>query len=561
MSTLYRDYRPQDFSQVLGQNHLKISLQNELLNGQPAHAYLFCGPRAVGKTTLARILAKALNCEQRKSSEFEPCNKCSACQNITGGKDLDVMEIDAASNTGVDNVRENIIASARIAPRGKYKVFIIDEVHMLSISAFNALLKLLEEPPRAVVFVLCTTEVHKVPATIISRCERFDFKRISLADMVKKLNHISSQEKIDVDSGVLEAIARQAGGHMRDAESLLGQVLSLGGKKITAEQAELVIPNYNNQEIIDLLEHLSKKDGAKAIKLLNHLLDSGLNIKSFTTEVISLLRKLIFNRVNPGLAAGLGLDLGESLEARLNSLGENCELDEWLFMAKEFVAVYANNQNLFISQLPFELAILSICSHSHSAVSSGPSPEIRRFTNPSQPLNKEEKRPLAPPLTPNKTVVETETKASLAGRDANFNCDAQAVKDKWPEFLMRLKQDNHSLTFVLQNCHPGGVTAGCLSLTFKYKFHKDRVSDVNIKQVVEKTLAEVFGAPLEVQVLLDENLDLGFSQLEDTPSEAPLAPVAASQPIATTPAAPLLNNEKTDVLNSLLNVFGGEVIN
>ena len=181
MASLYRKYRPQNFSQILGQNHIKTTLQNEILLNKVAHAYLFCGPRAVGKTTLARVLAKAVNCDNRPSDSFEPCNECSTCRSINDFNNLDIIEIDAASNTGVDNVRDNIIALSRVrAMADKYRVFIIDEVHMLSNPAFNALLKTLEEPPAKVIFILCTTEVYKVPSTIISRCQRFDFRKYLL---------------------------------------------------------------------------------------------------------------------------------------------------------------------------------------------------------------------------------------------------------------------------------------------------------------------------------------------------------------------------------------------
>src|SRR3989339_1510562 len=177
---LYRKYRPKNFSDVTNQNHIKITLQHEIESNHLGHAYLFCGPRGTGKTTLARLLAKAVNCLDLKNN-YEPCNECDSCKEILEHRSLDIIEIDAASHTGVDNVRENIINNARFTPaKSKYKVFIIDEVHMLSISAFNALLKILEEPPKEVIFILCTTEVHKIPATIISRCQRFDFKRISV---------------------------------------------------------------------------------------------------------------------------------------------------------------------------------------------------------------------------------------------------------------------------------------------------------------------------------------------------------------------------------------------
>src|SRR5574344_252390 len=302
MSTIYRDYRPQGFSQVFGQNHIKITIKNELIANKVGGAYLFCGPRAVRKTTLARIFAKAVNCEERKSDEAEPCNHCPSCISSNEGKNLDVIEIDAASNTGVDHVRENIIASARLAPNGhKYKVFIIDEVHMLSTAAFNALLKIMEEPPAHVLFILCTTEIHKVPLTIISRCERFDFKRIRLVETMEKLKRIIAKEGIEADDEILAAIAQHSGGHLRDAESLLGQIIAISGKKIDQEKAALVLPKNNNREILELLDCLAKKDSAQALRLVNGLLDSGVNIKNFIAETVELIRKLLLSKVSPGL--------------------------------------------------------------------------------------------------------------------------------------------------------------------------------------------------------------------------------------------------------------------
>src|SRR3989344_5558425 len=186
-TTLYRKYRPQTFAEVVGQNHIKTTLQNELEKDKIAHAYLFSGPRGLGKTTMARLFAKAVNCLTRKSGQSEPCNQCNSCQEVITGRSLDVIEIDAASHTGVDNVRENIIENSRFTPTSrKFKVFIIDEVHMLSTSAFNALLKTLEEPPEHAIFILATTEIHKVPETIVSRCQHFDFHKVPTADIVKR---------------------------------------------------------------------------------------------------------------------------------------------------------------------------------------------------------------------------------------------------------------------------------------------------------------------------------------------------------------------------------------
>ena len=542
MSTLYREYRPQNFSQVLGQNHIKITLQNELSTNQLAQAYLFCGPRAVGKTTLARVLAKALNCLNRKENEFEPCNKCLNCLSITQGSNLDVVEIDAASNTGVDNVRDNIIAFSRVAPNNtKFKVFIIDEVHMLSISAFNALLKIIEEPPTYVVFILCTTEIQKVPSTIISRCQRFDFKRISVSEIVKKLNLIAATENITIDQEVLESVARRSGGHLRDAESLLGQIFSLGDKTISLEQAELVMPHYNSYEAIDLIEALSRKDAAKAIILINNLVDSGANLKNFNAEIINLLRKVMLNKLNPGLAANLGLDLGENLELKLNEVTANLDWSQLLIFTKKFLESYNDNRNNFITQLPLVLTVIELCLTT---------------SKPVLAFNQENSKTFRPPLSmPNVKDLLKKTINDPLMTQSDLNLNHLAVMEKWPEFLVKIKKYNHSLSFVLQNCQPQEIKDGNLSMVFKYKFHQDRINDSNIRNIVENTLAEVYAPGLSYNSLIDENLDLELStpkKVEDNPLENKATEIKEE-----------IKNDSNNIglMSNLLNAFGGEVIN
>ena len=554
MPTLYRDYRPNNFSEVFGQNHIKITLQNEIANQKLAQAYLFCGPRAVGKTTLARILAKAVNCTGRKASDSEPCNKCASCLSISNGSNFDVVEIDAASNTGVDNVRENIIASARVASSSsKFRVFIIDEVHMLSISAWNALLKTLEEPPKNVIFILCTTEIHKVPATIVSRCERYDFKRISVADIVNKLQNIVSQEKVDIEHEVLEAIARQSDGHLRDAESLLGQVLSLGEKKITWDQAELIVPKYHHNEIIDLLEFISKKDASQAIKLINNIVDSGLNLKGFVGEGVVVLRKILLNKVNPGLAQNLGLDLGDSLEIRISSLADKLEINQIVLYLEAFLKVYNNSTPSFIVQLPLEIKVIELCLDSNKVNSN--------VINNHELLNKKESpvAKIADNQKPNISQVDSiNIKMAAVAPDQS---EAE-VSAKWPEFLIKLRSANYSLSFILQNCQAGALSGGKMPIIFKYKFHHDRINDPNIKLTVENTLAEIFGGLVKLDLLVNENLEL------NTVSAESLAPSSASaESISNTNNNNNNNNTTTkkddssNLLNNLLQTFGGEVIN
>lgn len=555
MSTLYRDYRPQNFSEVLGQNHIKITLQNEISANKLAQAFLFCGPRAVGKTTLARVLAKTVNCENRKDGEFEPCNKCASCLSITQGKNLDVVEIDAASNTGVDNVRENIISFSRLMPASsKFKVFIIDEVHMLSISAFNALLKIIEEPPTYVIFILCTTEIQKVPLTIISRCERFDFKRISVTDIVKKLSLIASKENIEIDMEVLEAVARRSGGHLRDAESLLGQIFSLGDKKITLEKAELVIPHYNSNEAVDLIDYLSRKDAAKAVELVNNLVDTGVNLKNFTGELIALLRKIILGKVSPNLTDNLGLNLGESLEIKVNSVSSNLGWDQLLVFTKRFLEAYNDNKNPLISQLPLELAIIDIC-YGVTASSSFASTNIASVSSASISGSSSGQKTIAP-AKKEAEPVSMETLGVKQFNGGTINLSQAEVLEKWPEFLVKIKKYNHSLSFVLQNCQPHDVKNNCLCLVFKYKFHQDRINDVAIKSIVETTLAEVFGSILSLSLKIDENLEIKHEEksLADEPSEVPVATIETKE--KTENLSPAGNS-----LSDLLKTFGGEVIN
>jgi len=544
MATLYRKYRPQNFEEVVGQNYIKLTLEHEIKSGKIAHAYLFCGPRAVGKTTLARVLAKAINCESRKENTAEPCNKCQSCQEITQGKALDIIEIDAASHTGVDNVRENVIANARVAPsRAKYKVFIIDEVHMLSISAFNALLKVIEEPPSFVVFILCTTEVHKVPTTIISRCQRFDFKRISVTDIVKKLNYIIKVEKIKVNKTILEAIARQSEGHMRDAESLLGQIVAIGGREITQEEADLVIPRSDLTEVVNLIDYLVKKDCSSGIGLINKLIDEGVDLKVFLSDLIEILRKMLLSKISPGLIQKLGLELGESLEIKVSQIGQNLAVEQLLVFIERFIKARNELKGSFIIQLPIELAIAELCSTANllpnqtAAKREGSHPKLS---------NNIPNNPLAPQNTNAPAVKSTSISANAANIASDISQDQLLAK--WNEVLAKIKQYNHSLSFILRVCQPKSLVGNQLTLVFKYKFHQDRVNEPNIKATIEKVLQQVYGAPLIIKAIIDENLEVDNNKLVSDDTNKPAQDSQDNQ------------EEKNDLVDNLLKTFGGKIV-
>jgi DNA polymerase-3 subunit gamma/tau len=541
MATLYRKYRPQIFAEAVGQNHIKVTLQNEISTGKITHAYLFCGPRAVGKTTFARLMAKAVNCLKRKEGEYEPCDKCASCLEIVAGRSLDIVEIDAASHTGVDNVRENIIASARVTPsKYKYKVFIIDEVHMLSISAFNALLKLIEEPPAHVIFILCTTEIHKVPATIISRCERFDFRRISIEDTVKKLSYIIKAEGIKANKEILEAIARQSEGHMRDAESILGQLVSISGKEITRAEADLVIPRSDIAEIIKLLEVLIKKDAAGGIVLINKLMDDGVDLEKFIGDLIEVLRKILLGKINPSLGERLGLDIGESFEIKINELKQDLEINQLIVFLEKFIAAKTEMKNSFITQLPAELAIAELCLELSNAMpKTNSAPNGRIFSARSGAKN-------IPPASDTAEAVNF----SAAG------LDKEKIISRWNEVLAKIKKYNHSLSFILRQCLPRELSGNKICLAFKYKFHKDRIDEARMKEILQNVLREVYQFPLLVETVVDATLEVEEANNKSvTGLETDLE---AGIPAEEAPADDL--NHGKDMMNDLLKTFGGKIV-
>ena len=318
-----RKYRPQTFEEVVGQSHVTRTLKNAIIQGRIAHAYLFSGPRGVGKTTVARLLAKALNCQNGPTPD--PCNQCPMCRGIVEGSVTDVYEIDGASNTGVDDIRE-LRENVRYLPSaGRYNIYIIDEVHMLSINAFNALLKILEEPPAHVIFIFATTESHKIPVTILSRTQRFDFKRIAAAEIAKRLSDIARQEGIVAADGALTIISREAAGSMRDAQSLMDQVIGYAGDSISEEAVRDVLGLTDRALLFKMIEALARYDASLAIFNLAEVYTQGYDVIQYYRELVELMRNLLLIKAAPTITTP---DLTVEEREELIAAGEPLSVDE-----------------------------------------------------------------------------------------------------------------------------------------------------------------------------------------------------------------------------------------
>lgn len=353
---LYRKWRSKTFDEVIGQQHVTQTLLNALKLGRVAHAYLFTGPRGTGKTSTARLLAKAVNC-LAETVEERPCNRCPICEAVNEARLLDLIEIDAASNTGVDDIRDLRDKVGFRPGEARIKIYIIDEVHMLSKSAFNALLKTLEEPPEHVIFVLATTEPEKIPATITSRCQRFDFKRIKLADITQRLAYIVSEEGLQAEPEALTYIARQGSGSMRDAISLLDQLTAYGSDTITLDLVRTVLGAVASQSVMELIDALLEQDVAAGLDIINRLVDDGIDPRQFAHEIVEYLRSLMLIKLGDG---GHLLNLPEETLMAMQQQAGRTESPAIVRATTLFNEALVDIKSglLDIPQLPLELAFV-----------------------------------------------------------------------------------------------------------------------------------------------------------------------------------------------------------
>ena len=431
---------------------VRESLQKILKSKKVPHAFLFSGPKGTGKTSAARIVAKTINCSHKKKQD-EPCNRCDICQEITVGSSLDLIEIDAASNRGIDDIR-NLREKIKLSPvRCQYKVYIIDEAHMLTPEAFNALLKTLEEPPSHAVFILCTTEAQKIPKTILSRCLQIKFRRSKFEEVIHSLQRVVKGEKLLPTKGVLEAIAQSADGSFRDAQKILDQ-LSSTGSKISLAETQKLLGQVEELKPEKLLQFLAAKNLKASFLEIDRLVNFGADLEVYLQSLLEKLRLMLLKSI--------GVEINNDQEIELiNNLGKN----EITRLINLFSRAAAEMKTTPIPQLPLELATVEWCGESPAKIENPPSPS-----------------------------------PSLSSNKGNLN----KIVEKWNDLLLGVRPLNHSVEALLRAARPIKMGNGFLTLEVFYKFHKERLDTERCRLIVEEVASQLLGKPIRLKCVLGE---------------------------------------------------------
>ncbi|MEL7563991.1 MAG: DNA polymerase III subunit gamma/tau [Dehalobacterium sp.] len=493
---LYRQWRPQKFDDVVGQDHISRTLKNAIKTNRIVHAYLFTGPRGTGKTSSAKIMAKAVNC--LSPEEGEACNHCTLCTRINSGDFMDIIEIDAASNRGIDEIRD-LREKVKYAPvEGRYKIYIIDEVHMLTTEAFNALLKTLEEPPKHVIFILATTEPHKVPVTVLSRCQRFDFKRIGTRFVVERLKEICTSEGLRATEPALQILAKKAEGSMRDALSLLDQCLSFSDDEITEETIASVLGTVDGEFIKNIVQSLAEKNYGIMISMIDNLIQEGKDIRQFSHDLVEYFRNLVLVKVshhNQNQHNTNKLDLPDYLHQVLIEQG-NLFSTEDLFQILEVLSE-GEAQLKFSSQprITLELSLIK---------AAGIPGMIKEKVSEHQVIVHQQQDQKIDTLVNASVAEKTETRPeagpqNIKVKDAVLEIDF--IKSHWKKVLELVRRQNPSTYAYLVEGEPIEIKENKIILLYKpqLKLHLERLGEPVNKLLVEKVLLTVFQHKLTVQ--------------------------------------------------------------
>jgi DNA polymerase-3 subunit gamma/tau len=542
-----RKYRPQDFDSVVGQEHITQTLKNAIEQNRLAHAYLFVGPRGVGKTSTARILAKALNCEKGQSAN--PCGVCDMCKSIASGSSLNVLEFDAASNTQVDKIREIIIENVKYAPTsGKYKLYIVDEVHMLSNSSFNALLKTLEEPPSHVIFIFATTDVQKVPTTIVSRCQRFDLRRIPAKLIAQHLQYIATQEKITLAEAAAQAIAKGAEGGLRDAESMLDQLVAFCGNKID-ETNVLSIFGFTAQETVAALcGHILNGDAPSALAVVHEQADGGKDLSRLLSDLIGHLRDLLVTKASPDTP---NPDLDEAALASLKTQSENIQMDRVLELIDLFATAESRMKWAPNKKLHFEVAVIKAIHvlqqttlteviDTLSALRDGgelPAPAARREIPPPAPVFKPQPAAAAPkvqeriaPVASPAPSAPSPIKEEPIAKEIPQTPPSEPVEidHLWPQLLGQVRTNRPLITQYLEAGALLKIENGVCTIGYPkdQTMAMESIQRPNNRKFVEELISTLTGKPTVLKCEIREGLVVTPPVLPEIKRETPIDPKA-----------------------------------